>query len=313
MDRRLGRRAHVDDAALAGDHEQPPGEAFLAQPAGQVAEIAAHQRLQRGVDAGRRGPAIFPHDRVEAMRQRHRHAGQVPGEQLADLVLMRRVGDRPQQADADRRHLRRRQPLDDPEQRRLVERPHDLAAGADPLQHLEGQRAGHVGPGKGLAVVVGIEPSALAQQQDVAMALGGQEGGARRGAGEHRVDGAGGRMDETADAGQIVAARPAGRGRGERDRRQHAFDRVVGRGRRLVEADPSLGRRYEIGEGAADVAGEADHRPIIAAPPRRGQGPFERGFPPPCALSLGEAWPGRRGRWRSAFGTRQLRFGEQDS
>ena len=61
----------------------------------------------------------------------------------------------------------------------LVERLDDLAAGADPLGDLEGQRARHVGLGIGHGEVEGLDPAAFADHQDVGMALGGQERGAR--------------------------------------------------------------------------------------------------------------------------------------
>ena len=108
-------------------------------------EVALHQRLERGVDRGRRRAPVLAHDRVELVRERVRHAGQLRLEQLADAQLVRGVGDRPQQADGDRLDARAARSSREHRGARAASSSgvDDLALGADPLGDLEREaRAG---------------------------------------------------------------------------------------------------------------------------------------------------------------------------
>ena len=84
MDRRRRHVGGIHHAALAGDGEQPAGEALRPQPLGETAQIGAHERLQGGVDAGGGGAAIFADRRIEAMRERDRQVRQRSAQDLLD-------------------------------------------------------------------------------------------------------------------------------------------------------------------------------------------------------------------------------------
>ena len=99
------------------------------------ARCALHQRLERGVDRGRRGAPVLADDRVQPVREGERHAGQLaPRSAPPTALLVRRVDDRPEQRDGDRLHplllapRRATRPLAS-----AVERDDDLALGGDPL------------------------------------------------------------------------------------------------------------------------------------------------------------------------------------
>ena len=70
--RQVGR---IDDTALGGHGQQPALEPGVAQPRLQGRQVAGHDRLQRGVDAGARRPPVLPQRRVQAVGERIRHAG----------------------------------------------------------------------------------------------------------------------------------------------------------------------------------------------------------------------------------------------
>jgi hypothetical protein len=122
VDWRLRDRIGVEHAPRRGEHQQAPGEALRAQPVGELAHVAAHQRLERRVDGGRRRAPVLAKRRVQAVRQRVRHAGQAFVEELTDSQLVPGVHDRPEQADRDSLDLQVAQPIDVRDDRLLVER-----------------------------------------------------------------------------------------------------------------------------------------------------------------------------------------------
>ena len=203
MDRRLRAVLGVDHAALAGDGQQAAGEARLAAAAppgrGDSVPISGFSEASMQVAEARRYSRRIGLRRCDSVNG-------TPGRCSASSSPTRiswaglAIDQRRQTPTAS--IAQRREPGDDRAHGRFVERPHHLAGGADPLRDLEGEGARNVGARKGLAVVVGIEAAAFAQQQDVAMARGGQKGGARRRAGEDRIDGARGGVDESLDPGR---------------------------------------------------------------------------------------------------------------
>ena len=155
------------------------GQAGVSQVPLEPLQVLLHQRLQRRVDGGRGRPAVLAHDRVELVRQRERDAWPVRGEQLGDSELVRRIHDRPDQADRDRLDVEHAAALDRLEHAPVVEWHEDVALRVDALADLEGQMARHVGCPE-LELAEGLELPSLAEQQDVGKALGGEKGGARR-------------------------------------------------------------------------------------------------------------------------------------
>ena len=152
-----------------------PREAGGAQIALHLPQMLLHQRLERGVDRGGRGAAIFAHDRDQLVRERVGHAGQLLVEERAERLLVRAVGDRPHQADGDGLELA------------LLERArrtaracrwssgaHDLALRVDALVDLERVAARDIGRRIVVAVVVRVVLAAFLEHEDVAEAARGQ-------------------------------------------------------------------------------------------------------------------------------------------
>src|SRR5690606_8510110 len=97
-----------------------------------------------------------------------------------------------------------------------------------------------------------------AEEQDVRVAAGGEERGPGGGAGEDRVERAGGAVHEGVGAGeQLAPVHPDLRGR-EVDGGEDAADRVVDHGGALDDVDllgPAI-LEHQIGERAAHVGGD---------------------------------------------------------
>ena len=175
-------------------------------------------------------------------------------EELAEPKLVHRVGDRPEQADGDRLDLAVSQLLDLGHGRLLVERNHDLASCTDALGDLERQRPGYVGIRVRAGEVERLGPAAFTEEEDVRMALGGEERRLRRGPGEDRVDRPGRPVDEKVGVGQKRAAIGLRGLRGEVQDVEDARDRICGRRRALEDrelAGPVL--HDQIREGPAGV------------------------------------------------------------
>ena len=147
-----------------------PSIAGLLERVGELSGVVADDRIERGVDRGRDGAAVFARDRVEFMAERDRDARQFLGKDLAHSPLMGRVDDRPQQADRDR--------LDSAGPEVAGGRPNivvfqrlDLVAhGIDPAAHLAGPAAGHEGRRKVDLDVEGALARRFAQGQDIGVA-----------------------------------------------------------------------------------------------------------------------------------------------
>ena len=196
------------------------------------------------------------------MREGVRHTGQLAVQQSTDALLVHRVHDRPQQAHTDRFDFLFPQPLDDHAHPIFVERRDHLPVRPDALGHLEGQGARHVGLGVRHRVVEGGDTHApgFAQHQDVGMAPGGEKRGAGGRTGEHRIGRDSGAVHEQLDATEQGIDLEALVTPGQRDRREHPFHRVVGGGRRLVHAQPTLVVfDDQVGEGASGIDGKT-HR-----------------------------------------------------
>ena len=140
------------------------------------------------------------------------------------------------QADADGLDLQRLEPLDDREDRCLIERLQHLALGVNALGDLKCQAARHIGLGIGDAEVERLDAAALANDEHVAMPLGRQKRGLGGRAGEDRVDRPRGAVNEGGRARRASSRRgDAIMVRRQLDRVQHAANRIVRRRRGLEE------------------------------------------------------------------------------
>jgi hypothetical protein len=230
-----------------------PPEPGVPQIALQVPQVLLHQRLQRGVDRGRGSASVLTDDRVQLVRQREGKTGPPLGEKLADAELMPGVDRRPEQADGDRLGPEPARLGDRLLDACLVERAEDVAFRVDSLPDLEREKAGDVRRTV-RNLTEGLELAALAQEQDVGKAFGGEEGGAgrlslhdrvrrpRRAVGQHVGPGEQLRDGETELGSYLLEPLP---------------DRVVRTlpgGRRLADPERSrLVRDDDVGEGAARV------------------------------------------------------------
>ena len=266
VDRRVRHVGGIHGAALGGHHQHAAAEAGVAQSRFQTAQIVAHERLERGVDAGGRRAAVLAERGVEHVRERVGHPRQVALEQRADAELVLRVDDRPEQADGDRLDLPVLQLVDDGDDGRLVERLGHGAVVGHALGHLVGERARHVGLGVGHGEVEGLDAPALAKHQNVRVPPGGEEGGARGVAGHDRVDRVRGAVDQhLAPAEQGIAALAQVLG-GAGERLQHAGDRVRRRRRRLVHAQAAVvGLDDEVGERSPGIDRESHGTPAVSS------------------------------------------------
>jgi hypothetical protein len=135
----------------------------------------------------------------------------------------------------------------------LVERAQDRAGVVEPLGHRQAQVARHQRLGQGDAEVVLVVAALVAHREHVAEALGGEQGGACARALDHRVGGERGAVDDHAERGGANA--------GFVQDRPHALQHALlgrGWGRQGLDGVAAAGVfEREVGEGAADVHGEA--------------------------------------------------------
>jgi hypothetical protein len=181
------------------------------------------------------------------------------GPQLAHALerrpLVPRIGVRVQQADRDRLDAGRPEVVEDRGQAREVERLPLGARRREPPRQLAPQVARHERLGLLVEQVEEVRPVAARDLERVAEPLGRDQPGGHALALGQRVDHDRGAVDEEADAGRIDA--------GARDHVEHPALEVRRRRVRLGGDDLlAAGLRIraqvdEVGEGAADVGGDA--------------------------------------------------------
>ena len=189
------------------------------------------------------------------MGKRERHAGQTFSEQLADLEFVRRVDDRPEQADGDRFHLLAFQHLDHRPQSVLVQRQTHRAVRRHTLGNFEGQRTRHIGVRIKPREVEGIGLPAFAHHQDVGVALGHQQCRPRGTVSDDGVDRVGGPVHEQLTSLQQRLEAQAPIRRRQRQGIEDAAGGVAWNGVRLVHPQ-IIGFDDQVREGAARIAGE---------------------------------------------------------
>ena len=185
------------------------------------------------------------------MADRNRHVGQRRAHRIGHRAFVRRIGVGMQQADRDALHGFAAERRDRGGDACCVERYRDRAVRPQLLDHLQPQPPFHQGTRLGPVQVVQHRHAQVADLQDVAEALGGDQRGACALALENRV-GADGR------AVQHVGHCPAVR-RQQRTQAVNDADAVVMRGGGdLVRDNAAIrGDCHDVGEGPADVDPDA--------------------------------------------------------
>ena len=257
-DRPVGDVLHMHQAAGDRADQQLAGEARGAEVVAERAQMALHEGLQRGVDRGRGRARVFAQDRVEPVRERVGHPRHRLLDQGAQPLLVRRVLDRPEQADGDRLDALPREPGERRARRVLVERPLHLAFGRHPLGDFGREPARHVGLERVDMELEGMQLAALAIDQDVRKTLGHQQRGLRGGAGDDRVGRPGRAVDQHVRVPDQVFD---GDAHGPRRVGEPGLDAVGaprGRGRRLADGERTARcGDDDIGKGAAGIDGNS--------------------------------------------------------
>ena len=200
----------------------------------QRPEVAGRSRRHVGVDRRRAHPVELLELRQDVRGEGDGHAGKLRGQHLADRPLVRRVGVGVEQADGDGVDVRPPHPLDHVPGRPGLQRRQHLAGVEHALLHFEAEPPGYQRLGPPHPPVVQHRPVLPSDQQHVAEAGGGYQGGARPLPLQQGIDGDGGAVDEEADAGGVEAVAVDEQADALRD-----GERLVRRGRRrLGELDP---------------------------------------------------------------------------
>ena len=252
-------RRQRHQAAGRGHHQDRRPAAGGMKPRLHIGQIARHGGLDIGVGDGGGLALVFAHLRAHLAGERKIEGREAFGHHVGEAPLMGRVGIGVKQADGDAFHPHLLDAVEPGRNPGLVQRHQHLAGGVDPLLHRPAQAArrqrrraiGHdvvlveaVFPGDGEAVAVALGDE---QRRHRALALD-QAVGGQRGAVEHQVDRRGFQPG--------LAQRRQGAG-------HEAFGRGGGRGRHLGGGERAGAIEHDIGEGAADIDGEADgHGPI---------------------------------------------------
>ncbi len=221
-------------------------------------QVAAHMRLDEGVDQRRHRAFVFAVFGQHVAGQRDDAAGKLPGENFPDAALVRRIGVGVQQTDAEGGDARPAVIARRRANRVLIERPQLFAAIIEPAADLanvaERDDAVRLDPKIGVAVALGDRLAG--DLQDMPEAFGDDQAEAFDPALQQRIGGDRGAVGET---GEIVKRRVA------KDR-AHAADEADGRvGRRACDFGHAhrAGHRidaHDVGEGAAGVDADAQVR-----------------------------------------------------
>ena len=295
-------RAGHDAAVRLHDQERHRAGAFPDAALG-MAEIGLAVGFHHDVDQGRHGALVFAVFRQDDGGKRDVDAGVPRGHQLADPVLVRRVGVGMEQADGEPVDPERHQLVGRGEDPVLVERRQLGAVVAHPPGRLAHQVQRHetfrLHPEERVSVAVGHRLAGDLDQ--VAEAFGDQQPEPFEPVLQHRVGRRRRAVQDLADPGP----RRARRFQHLVDAVEQAEARIGGRARRLDRELVArlLVERDHVGKGAAGVYGDAErhdsfaisrlyplpghdivtHPPGQSHAPRR-RGPARPGFPIPRAV-----------------------------
>ena len=256
-------RGHAPDVA---GHQQRPAAADRAEPVAEVDHVVLGVGGQIGAEDGGDAAPVFVELGGHLRGQQHRAAAQngvgvFGGDDLAHLLLVGGVHERPGEADGDGPHPLADQVIHRGQHVVGAQRHQHPAEAVDPLADPDPQRAGHqvvgaAGPGavdlhlQGHPVGPGPGPGHV---DGVLLAGGGDQphpgaGALDQGVGAHR----GGVLDHIGGGEGVgrVAAEPAG---GLADGREHAVGQVGVGGGRLAHGLAAAQGHEGVGEGAPDV------------------------------------------------------------
>ena len=237
-------RGHEIDRAA-----KPLGRQRLPQPA----EISRHHRLDIGIGHGRRGALIFAHLRADLARQGDGEAGPGLGQDLADPALVAGIGIAVEEGDCEARNAEAVERRQQRQHRRLVQRLQHLARGIDALRHREAAEARDQGLRLVDEDVVLVVAPLIGDIEDVAETLGGDEGGD----GALALDDGVGRQGRAVEEEVDLAGRDADLAQQLERAGDHRLLRRLGRGQQLARPALVAGLDDDVGEGAADIDGEA--------------------------------------------------------
>jgi hypothetical protein len=151
----------VDNAALRSYDQRPARKSIVPQVAGQTLHISGHHWLERSIDAGGAGAAIFAQGRVELVRKRIGNAQHMLFNQFADAQFVLWIDDRPQETDRDGLDVFTLHGLDGRDHCRVVEGRRHRSVRQNSARRLEGERTGNVGLGIRHGEVEGVQTAAF--------------------------------------------------------------------------------------------------------------------------------------------------------
>ena len=258
------RRLQRGQPTARQHHEQRAGHAGMAQPGLQPPEIARHHRLHIGVGDGGAEPLPLPHLRRDVRRQRNRHRRPDPAHDRGGLPFMRRIDEGMQEADRHGLHPLAHHELNLARHGRLIQRQQHLAGVVQPFLHRQPPAPRHQRLRQLDIQVVLVVAALIAQREDVAEPLGGDQRGPGALALDHRIR----RQRRAMDHQRQVGRGQPGAFQHHLHAVQHALLRCIRRGQHL--GGPALLALFdsEVSEGAADVDCEPGTHAAISAAQR---------------------------------------------
>ena len=237
-------------------------------------EIARHRRREIGVHHRGRGALVFADQRRQFMRRRDDHAGDFPLDPFLDGLLVRRVEERPEEADRDRLDALVLELLQDRLGAFEIERHDDAAATIDTLVDAMNARTRH--QRNGLAQPRHVDDFGFGQARDllrgaadqhhVLVALGRDERGLGPGTGDQHVGRDRGAVREQDGFAEHVLERTADALRHLRDGIKHALIEIRRRRWRLGARHRSIAIECDAvceGATAVDRDNVAHRRPFL--------------------------------------------------
>ena len=256
-DRILGGQPGRQDPAVRLHDGERDGDADPPHPCLEGVHVRLHDRSDVGVDDGRRGPLVLLDLGEELGGSRYGNFGQQVLQLAPRLQLVLRIHVRVDEADGDRLHTLRAQPLGDPVQSLPVDRRQDLAPATRPFLDLEAKTAFHQGFRFSEAEVVQPRRTKPGELENVTKPPGGDQGDPAAPAFDQRIG-----RDRRA-MGELC--NPGGRDPRVGEQSGHAvFDRaavVVGRRENLPRVHRAVrSEEDDVGEGPPDVDAQSHSR-----------------------------------------------------
>ena len=249
-----------------GHEEEGAAEAAFPQRGGEALQVAGHEGLDVCVGARGGEAFVFAHLGADAGGQRDGEAGPLCREDLAYAPFVGGVGVAVDEPDRDRFDAVFVEDGQERVDRVLIEGDEDAAVAVDAFPYGEAEAAGDEWRGAVDADVVLLEAVLLGHLERIAVPLGADQRGAGALALDDGIGGEGGAMD----------GEPHGGGRDLR-RVEHPGNRIEDalfgggvRGEDLGGDEAAARLQCHVGEGAADVDGEAGRGFVRRDAPRLG-------------------------------------------